>query len=474
MKKFLGYLMIILFMAGSICGIVFGIMYKVTNDKYQELNSQDTQAYITQLETTIDNLTMQIEDLQGNIVELELQLDSRDEQIASDAETIAGLQETISELQSTIEGLNTTISSLQEEITQLQTDLEDSEDLAAEYANTISAFESQVSTLQNTISTLEDTITYYEELVASYNFEDKNIITFKVNNKNYDVIVTDSDSAFDQYVEDPKLIGYNFTGWSIDGSTPIELQGYSFTEDTTLYALFEETAETYNINSLITADLSASNGMNSNYVLNSYMTITGSNVSNIEIQTYSLVDFKTAYMLNISEPLIDFATVENNVVTITIPTSFIETNYSSLFKVDTENYLKLEYTFADGVMTMTDFWYMDNLNIDPETYSVEITSEEVDYITTLNSNVYTLVRTDMFNRELWTATLSEIDGVITLTYNDEKTFTFEKSNSNIYYLNETYNDILFYFAFGINSDGTIDLLSWDSVNGGGLKVEVVE
>lgn len=472
MKKFLGYLMIILFMAGDICGIVFGIMYKNVNDKYQELNSQDTQAYITQLETTIDNLIIQVENLQGNIVELEFQLDSKDEQTASDAETIADLQETISELQSTIEGLNTTISSLQSQIAQLQSDLEDSEDLVTEYADTISTLESQVSTLQSTVSTLEDTVTYYEELVASYNFEGQSIVTFKVNDNNYDVVVTSADSSFDHYVEDPKLIGYNFTGWSLDGSTPIELQGYFFPNDTTLYAVFEETTETYNVNAAVRTYYSSANTSGETYpVINSYMNITGSTINSIEILNSDLTNF-----IDISESLTNFSTIEDNIVTVNIPTSFIQENYLNLLEVeDAETYFKVEYTFANGSMTMTNFWYMSYPNIDVDTYSVDIIStEEVEYITTLNSNVWTLIRTDGFNREVWSATLSEIDGVITLTYNDEQTFTFEKSNSNIYYINETYNDILFNFSFGINSDGTIDLLAWDTINAGMLKVEVVE
>lgn len=451
MKRFLGYLMIILFMAGSICGIVFGIMYKNVNDKYQELNNQDTYVYILQLETTIDNLTEQIENLEINIDDLTLQLENKDGQLEDNAETIAGYVEQIEDLQTTIESLNSTISSLQLQISNLQEDLSESETLAEEYYTQILNLQSQITTLQTTIESLEETVAYYEDLVESYDFSNKYIIKFEVKDRYYDVSVVNKDDTFQDEIIDPQILGHSFAGWSIDGITPIELEGYTFTSNTTLTALFNAEKQTYSLNSEIENHNSDTSWQDIN--INTYIDVIGYEINILEIKEFTLDNY-----LSITEPLTEFATVEDYSIIVTIPTSFIEENYSNITThPDADIYFKAVFTYENNSLILTDFYHVTWSNIDIESYFVEIVSSEpTSYITSLTTKEYNLIRCDRFGAQLYTLLLSTNNGELELTYNGQP-LTYTKSNSNIYYIEETVDDISIYLSFGIKSDETIEV-----------------
>ena len=458
MKKVIGYIMIVLLFAGSIAGIYFGIKYNsVKNDK-----------------ANIDAYKQQIEELTNNVKDLTSDIEDLESLVASQEETITGLTGDKSELEATITSLNETISSLTVQVEEYQSQIEtlnstiaSKDELLEEYSSTIANLQSQIESLNATITSLNNMITYYEELIASYDFAGKSIITFKVKDNVYDVIVAESDETFHYDVTDPSLIGYTFTGWSSDNETTIDLQNTTFPQDTTLYALFEEKTETYTVNS--SATIRTTDHTSTPLAFNSYIDITGSTVNNVELLTYA-----SPNLLDITEPLTNFTTVKDSSIEIVIPMSFISENYPDLLpSIESDTYFKAVYSYFGDEFILTDFdWYIKFNHAEYEyNYSSEITSsEEVKYITSLNSKVYNLTKTDMFSRDEYVVTLSENEDGIVLTYEDQE-LSYTKSTSNMYFVNETIDDTLIQFTFGINEDYTISILWLNNIiDGGNISV----
>ena len=458
MKKVIGYIIIVLLFAGSIAGIYFGIKYNgVKNDK-----------------ANIDAYKQQIEELTNNVKDLTSDIEDLESLVASQEEAITGLTGDKAELEATITSLNETISSLTAQVEEYQSQIEtlnstiaSKDELLEEYSSTIANLQSQIESLNATISNLNNMITYYEELIASYDFAGKSIITFKVKDNVYDVIVAESDETFHYDVTDPSLIGYTFTGWSSDNETTIDLQSTTFPQDTTLYALFEEKAETFTVNSSATIRTTDHTSTPLNF--NTYIDITGSTVNNVELLTYA-----SPALLDITEPLSDFTTVKDSSIEIVIPMSFISENYPDLVpSIESDTYFKAVYSCFGDEFILTDFdWYIKFNHAEYEyNYSSEITSsEEVKYITSLNSKVYNLTKTDMFSRDEYVVTLSENEDGIVLTCEDQE-LSYTKSTSNMYFVNETIDDTLIQFTFGINEDYTISII-WvnNTISGGDISV----
>ena len=458
MKKVIGYIMIVLLFAGSIAGIYFGIKYNgVKNDK-----------------ANIDTYKQQIEELTNNVKVLTSDIEDLESLVASQEETITGLTGDKAELEATIVSLNETISNLtaqveeyQSQIDTLNSTIASKDELLEEYSSTIANLQSHIESLNATISNLNNMITYYEELIASYDFAGKSIITFKVKDNVYDVIVAESDETFHYDVTDPLLIGYTFTGWSSDKETTIDLQNTTFPQDTTLYALFEEKTETYTVNSSATIRTTEYTATIVDF--NSYIDITGSTVNNVELLTYA-----SPALLDITEPLTNFTTVKDSSIEIVIPMSFISENYPDLLpSIESDTYFKAVYSYFGDEFILTDFdWYIKFNHAEYDyNYSSEITSsEEVKYITSLNSKVYILTKTDMFSRDEYVVTLSENEDGIVLTCEDQE-LSYTKSTSNMYFVNETIDDTLIQFTFGINEDYTISILWLNNIiDGGNISV----
>ncbi len=457
MKKVIGYIMIVLLFAGSIAGIYFGIKYNsVKNDK-----------------ANIDAYKQQIEELTNNVKDLTSDIEDLESLVASQEETITGLTGDKAELEATVASLNDTISSLTAQVEEYQSQIEtlnstiaSKDELLEKYSSTIANLQSQIESLNATITSLNNMITYYEELIASYDFAGKSIITFKVKDNVYDVIVAESDETFHYDVTDPSLIGYTFTGWSSDNETTIDLQNTTFPQDTTLYALFEEKTETYTVNSSATIRTTEHTATIVDF--NSYINVTGSTVNNVELLSYTLSN-----LLDITEPLTNFTTVKDSSIEIVIPMSFISENYPDLLpSIESDTYFKAVYSYFGDEFILTDFdWYIKFNHAEYEyNYSSEITSsEEVKYITSLNSKVYNLTKTDMFSRDEYVVTLSENEDGIVLTCEDQE-LSYTKSTSNMYFVNETIDDTLIQFTFGINEDYTISILWFYDIVGGNISV----
>ena len=153
--------------------------------------------------------------------------------------------------------------------------------------------------------------------------------------------------------------------------------------------------------------------------------------------------------------------------------SFISENYPDLLpSIESDTYFKAVYSYFGDEFILTDFdWYIKFNHAEYEyNYSSEITSsEEVKYITSLNSKVYNLTKTDMFSRDEYVVILSENEDGIVLTCEDQE-LSYTKSTSNMYFVNETIDDTLIQFTFGINEDYTISILWFYDIAGGNISV----
>lgn len=170
MKKFIGYIVIILLFGGSICGLVFGIKYgqqqkQIDNLYTEEEVEEKYQEYVE----TIDNFQVQIDDLNGQVTVLLAEKQQQEEKISSlqtsineNDTQISSLTSEKQELQSQIENLNAQISEKDEQISSLTAENGANEEEIAQLQSEKSALESQVSDLTQNV---ED----YEEHVASLN-----------------------------------------------------------------------------------------------------------------------------------------------------------------------------------------------------------------------------------------------------------------------------------------------------------------
>mgnify|MGYP001851723002 CR=1 FL=1 len=203
MKKFVGYLMIILLFAGSVCGVVFGVKLLQANQQIDDLYTQEeVQEQYKEYINQISEKSIIIGQLNSKIEELNLKI----ENLSEDKENNL----------SQIEELQSEISTLEVQI---------------------SEFESQILLLQNEITRLEGLLEGYED-IKSGTFEldfyvDETLFTTKVVRANNKLV------AFDN----PTKEFHEFKGWSINKTDIVDIFNMTITEDMTLYAVFEETYE---------------------------------------------------------------------------------------------------------------------------------------------------------------------------------------------------------------------------------------
>ena len=264
MKKIIGYLVIVLLFAGSICGIVFGVKY-AQNEKY----IQDNNSAIEQVEELRDKITtLQIE-LQNKeivVVNLTEQLNTSLANGGLKDEEIEDLKNDIAELQADISAKQAQIAELQDDIKFYQELLEAYEDsgklvvtftlvdngvetthdvqvvepngyLTAVVNPTASDFEGW--SLSKGGELIEDltTVQVTENMTVYGMFT--NTVTFMVNGEEY----ATQEVSYNKYATDVEvsLAGYNLDGWSLteDGET-VTLSTTSITADTTFYAVLEK------------------------------------------------------------------------------------------------------------------------------------------------------------------------------------------------------------------------------------------
>ena len=299
MKKVIGYIVILILFAGSICGITFGIMWNDVNNKYQ--NSTDTE-YIQQLEQTIkkltnyqeelllqiDNLTKQNQEyaeanetlnqsvltLKNQVNDLQSRISDLEDEVVSKQEQISNLQKQLSDLQEDNDDNLSTIISLNTQIANLESDIEDLNDTITNYTGTINSLnltinnlnsqiedleesqqslQSQVNSLTSQITAYQQEIENYKSIIETLQRENFATVVFKIENE---VVSTQSikKGTHPTTIEDERLNDESFKGWVIENTIDIvDPYTYDIENNVTFVAYFEKTSYqvTFKVNNAI-------------------------------------------------------------------------------------------------------------------------------------------------------------------------------------------------------------------------------
>ena len=206
-------------------------------EQYDALNQlrQNLENTNNSLETENAELQMQFEELDNQKVQLETQITNLNNQITSLNTQIKDLKETLNneknssnekivELEIQISSLNGQISSLNTDIGNLNAEIDSYE------TNTI-ALNTQIANLNNTIAEYEQEIENYKQIIEELKKINSCVVTFIVDGEVFStqqVNKTESPVAIDN----PTSESYIFDGWTIAGSTEIiDPFTYSVTED---------------------------------------------------------------------------------------------------------------------------------------------------------------------------------------------------------------------------------------------------
>ena len=186
-----------------------------------EIENAELQTQIEELNNQNAQLEAQITNLNNQITSLNTQIETlnktlADNKSASDEE-LASLEVQVATLQAQVNSLNTTIENLNTEIDSYE-------------ANTIS-LNTEIANLNNTIAEYEQEIENYKQIIEDLKKINSCVVTFRVDGELYatqQVNKTESPVAFDN----PASENYIFDGWTIAGSTEIvDPFTYSVTED---------------------------------------------------------------------------------------------------------------------------------------------------------------------------------------------------------------------------------------------------
>lgn len=263
-------------MAGSGCGIYYGIQYhnldqQIVEDDSGMLNVvDDLRKSITNLESEKESLTVQLSSLQGQydaLNQLRQNLEETNNAVESENTNLKAQLEELNnqktQLNAQITDLNNQIADLNSQIETLNSNFDNYKETSNEeivsLKNQVSSLNSQVNSLNATISNLTSDIDDYEVKVISLNTEIANlnntvseyekeiekykntieelkkinscVVTFTVDGVLYNtqqVGKTDSPVSID----DPTSDSYIFDGWTVTGSTDIvDPFTFSVTED---------------------------------------------------------------------------------------------------------------------------------------------------------------------------------------------------------------------------------------------------
>lgn len=280
MKKIVGYIVIVLLFAGTICGVTFGIMYAQNENYIQENSSvieqaEELQEQISVLQndknelilkvdnlqslneenlTTIENYKIQVETLttektqketelaekNAYIVELETAKSELENQAEIDSEEIDRLNGLLSQANTDKTNLQSEIDEKTEEINLLTTAKTQLEEENAELENTISTLKADKIELQNQITDLQAQLKAYEDM----NLTDYYKLEFV--NSSTDLVVSSlylkEGSSFEiPTIEQTKDTW--FYGWStIENSGVVfDFSNFEVDNDYTFYSVLGET-----------------------------------------------------------------------------------------------------------------------------------------------------------------------------------------------------------------------------------------
>ena len=418
MKRIIGYLMIVLLFAGSVCGAVFGVKYAKINEKYNENGSAQNEQIkslqntiveykkrITTYETTIDSNAKKIEQLNNELSQYKGLSEEQEDVILS-------LQDSIAELESANETLTAQIAALNETIDELETALDNKETLIDSYIAQLALLETTIESLDSTVSQLNDSIKYYQELMECFDLSNKAILTFKVDGSTYDVAIVDKNGTCTAEIEEPAMLGYSFLGWSIDGETVVDLIAQTFAENTTLIALKQAEEQTYSTVSSITnyTAVSSSGGLISrddSFVAT--IAVNGSNVTSVDVDK---VNGQT--LLPVEIDLKNFASISGNKLTIDVPMTYIEENFPSYVPtMNFSSYFHAGFELTSEGLILQKYARISSTN--QTKFDSKITSSDAFIFSDVLAKEYTVERKSMANETIYSAKLSASDGNIVLS-----------------------------------------------------------
>ena len=265
MKKFIGWLIIGLLLAGTICGVYFGISYysldieTALEEEYDKgysdaLNGSESNYMILYQQALAD---LQI--AQNDKSELQSQLENALNENSDNHDLIQNLRNQLSSKDNEIDALEDTVTLYQlmleayEDIDKLQVTfvlfdngdetpyavqfVDENEYLSEVVTPTASDFEgwslSKGGELIEDITTMQVT----EDMTIYGMFT--NTVTFMVNGEEY----TTQEVSYNQYATDVEvsLVGYTCNGWSLtENGELVTVSTMSITADTTFYAVMEK------------------------------------------------------------------------------------------------------------------------------------------------------------------------------------------------------------------------------------------
>ena len=254
-KKIIISIVILILLAGSACGIYFGIQYYNIKDSAQYEDSTGTVELVNDLRTQIEKLNSEKTILSSNLEKIQEQLDEALEKQEIDAETILELQTSIENLNNQIKDKNNLIKFYQE----LLEAYEYSDKLIVTFvlvdngeqtpydvqAVDENAYLSEVITPSGDFEGWALTIggQYIEDLTTIQVTENMTIYGIYSNTVTYNILGETSTEVIEyngKIAKTVELDGYNFLGWSFTEGGEIISEDYTITEDIILYAILEQ------------------------------------------------------------------------------------------------------------------------------------------------------------------------------------------------------------------------------------------
>ena len=194
---------------------------------------------IIELTNQVNSLSGQINTLNGQITEYIQQIADLTNAGEDKAEQIAELQGNISTLQSQISSLNSQLSEKSEELNTIQTENAELLEENASLSALVTSQQETITSLNQTISELQYQVSYYQQLLEAYENSNKLIVTFKVDDSAHSVQVVDQ-NEFSSNPPNPAKAGYEFIGWSLNGTDIVDVTTISITQNTTFIAIFRQ------------------------------------------------------------------------------------------------------------------------------------------------------------------------------------------------------------------------------------------
>ena len=148
------------------------------------------------------------------------------------------INETYNELLVELQKKSLEIKALSNQITELQSEKDQLEISNNDYIEQINSLTEQIQSMTQQINEMQNKITYYEKIIEGYDFENTLVVTFMYDDTVYDVVLCAIGETVT--VDTPTDTDYiKFKGWTVDGTTPIDLASYEINENTTISAILE-------------------------------------------------------------------------------------------------------------------------------------------------------------------------------------------------------------------------------------------